>query len=151
MTDGPALPEVPGVSRIATGVPGLDLVLGGGLPAGRTCLVAGPPGSGKTTLGNQLAFAHAAMGAYAVVATLLTETHDLLLANLASFQFLDAALVGERVSYLNLARQMITDPAIRQFAIGQHGISVGAPFSGATHLLTGSATPTQPPFADEMP
>src|SRR4029079_8218211 len=75
---------------------------GGGLPAGRTCLVAGPPGSGKTTLGNQLAFAYAGMGGRAIVATLMTETHDMLLANLASFAFFDAALVGEGVSYLNL-------------------------------------------------
>jgi circadian clock protein KaiC len=88
--------------RLQTGVPGLDAVLGGGLPAGRTCLVAGPPGTGKTTLGNQLAFYHAAKGERAIVATLLTETHDLLLANLAGFRFFDAALVGERVSYLNL-------------------------------------------------
>lgn len=91
-----------GVPRIATGIPGLDMVLGGGLPAGRTCLVAGPPGSGKTTVGNQLAFNHAAMGRHAVVATLMTETHDVLLANLASFAFFDATRVGERVSYLNL-------------------------------------------------
>ena len=56
--------------RLATGVPGLDAVLGGGLPAGRTCLVAGLPGTGKTTLGNQLAFHHAAAGGRAVVATL---------------------------------------------------------------------------------
>jgi circadian clock protein KaiC len=63
-------------------VPGLDAVLGGGLPAGRTCLVAGPPGTGKTTLGNQLAFAHAAAGGTAVFATLLAEPHDMMLANL---------------------------------------------------------------------
>jgi len=91
-----------GVPRLGTGVPGLDEILGGGLPAGRTCLVAGLPGTGKTTLGNQLAFHHAAMGGRAIVATLLTETHDLLLSNLASFAFFDASLVGERVTYLNL-------------------------------------------------
>jgi circadian clock protein KaiC len=64
--------------------------------------VAGLPGTGKTTLGNQLAFAHATSGGQSVVATLLTETHDLMLANLASFQFFDPSLVGERVHYLNL-------------------------------------------------
>jgi circadian clock protein KaiC len=99
--EGSALP-VAAVPRLATSVSGLDTVLGGGLPLGRTCLVSGLPGTGKTTLGNQLAFAHAAAGGRAVVATLLTETHDLLLANLASFTFFDATLVGERVFYLNL-------------------------------------------------
>jgi circadian clock protein KaiC len=93
---------VPGLPRQETGVSGLDVVLDGGLPVGRTCLVAGPPGTGKTTLGNQLAFRHAAAGGRAVVATFLSETHDLMLANLASFRFFDASLVGELVSYLNL-------------------------------------------------
>ena len=102
MTEGRPLPEVLGVPRIETGDSGLDVVLGGGLPAGRTCLVAGSPGSGKTTLGNQLTFAHASMGGHAFVATLMTETHDRLMANMASFRFCDASLVGERVSYLNL-------------------------------------------------
>lgn len=88
--------------RLETGIPGFDAVLGGGLPTGRTYLVAGLPGTGKTTLGNQLAFHHAATGGRAIVATLLTETHDLLLANLAGFEFFDPTLVGERVGYLNL-------------------------------------------------
>src|SRR5215207_10223166 len=88
--------------RLETGIPGLDAVLGGGLPAGRTTLIAGQPGTGKTTLGNQLAYHHAAAGGRAVVATLLAETHDLMLANLASFTFFDASFVGERVAYLNL-------------------------------------------------
>src|SRR5215217_7093498 len=88
--------------RLEMGIPGLDAVLGGGLPAGRTSLISGQPGTGKTTLGNQLAYHHAAAGGRAVVATLLAETHDLMLANLASFTFFDASFVGERVAYLNL-------------------------------------------------
>jgi hypothetical protein len=42
---------------------------------------------------------HAATGGRVVVATILAETHDLMLADLASFQFFDASLVGPRVSY----------------------------------------------------
>ena len=37
-------------ARIAMGVPQLDAMLGGGLPAGYSLLVAGPSGSGKTVL-----------------------------------------------------------------------------------------------------
>jgi circadian clock protein KaiC len=65
-------------------------------------MVVGSPGVGKTTLGNQLAFHHAATGGQALVTTLLSETHDLMLANLRGFRFFDASLVGDRVHYLNL-------------------------------------------------
>jgi circadian clock protein KaiC len=95
-------PEPPAFQRIVTAIPGLDAVLGGGLPARRTCLIAGDPGTGKTTLGNQLAFAHAASGGQAIFATLLTETHDTMLANLRGFGFFDPELAGTRVTYLSL-------------------------------------------------
>jgi circadian clock protein KaiC len=41
------------VGRVSTGVPGLDSLLEGGLPAGTATLVTGPSGSGKTTLALQ--------------------------------------------------------------------------------------------------
>jgi circadian clock protein KaiC len=40
-------------ARLSTGVPGLDDVLRGGLPAGSMFLIEGAPGAGKTTLGLQ--------------------------------------------------------------------------------------------------
>jgi circadian clock protein KaiC len=39
--------------RLATGVPGLDEVMGGGIPAGDAVMLAGPAGSGKTTFATQ--------------------------------------------------------------------------------------------------
>ena len=39
------------ISRLSTGVSGLDEVLRGGLIPGRAYLVRGGPGTGKTTLG----------------------------------------------------------------------------------------------------
>ncbi|NNU43835.1 ATPase domain-containing protein [Ramlibacter montanisoli] len=42
---------LPVQDRASTGIPGLDDVLGGGLPIGHLYLVEGDPGSGKTTLG----------------------------------------------------------------------------------------------------
>ena len=44
------LPPV-ALKKAATGIPGLDEITHGGLPAGRPTLVAGGPGSGKTLLG----------------------------------------------------------------------------------------------------
>lgn len=40
-------------TKSATGIAGLDEITGGGLPRGRTTLVSGGPGSGKTILGLQ--------------------------------------------------------------------------------------------------
>lgn len=37
--------------KVSSGIPGLDEITGGGLPAGRSTLVVGGPGSGKTLLG----------------------------------------------------------------------------------------------------
>ena len=41
------------VTRTPTGIPGLDEILGGGLPQGRVILVLGEPGAGKTILCSQ--------------------------------------------------------------------------------------------------
>ncbi|MBC7656531.1 MAG: hypothetical protein H7147_05065, partial [Frankiaceae bacterium] len=38
------------INRLKTGVPGLDEILGGGLPEFSFNLIGGTPGSGKTTL-----------------------------------------------------------------------------------------------------
>ena len=48
-------------------------------------------------------------------------------------------------------RQSGFDPAIREFAIGDEGITVGEVFVGAASLLTGSATPTGERAFDEAP
>jgi circadian clock protein KaiC len=46
----PAGEPFPPATRLAMGVPGLDEMLGGGLPRGYSLLVAGPSGSGKSIL-----------------------------------------------------------------------------------------------------
>ena len=40
--------------RIPTGIPSLDLLLGGGIPQGKLTIIVGLPSSGKSTLGVQL-------------------------------------------------------------------------------------------------
>src|SRR2546429_8062917 len=57
MTDGHE--GVP-IRKLPTGVPGLDDVLGGGLPGLSFNLVVGGPGSGKTPLAHQIMVANAA-------------------------------------------------------------------------------------------
>ena len=69
--------------RVSTGVPGLDHLLRGGLPAHRIHLVEGHPGSGKTTLGLQFLLEGAKHGESCMYIT-LSETADELRANAAS-------------------------------------------------------------------
>ena len=47
------------IRQLPTGVPGLDEILGGGLPEFSFNILAGAPGSGKTTLAHQIMFANA--------------------------------------------------------------------------------------------
>lgn len=44
------------LEKLSTGVPGLDVLLGGGLSEYSFTLIAGAPGSGKTTLAHQIMF-----------------------------------------------------------------------------------------------
>ena len=60
-------------ARCKTGVPGLDDVLGGGLPRNHLHLVEGTPGAGKTTLGLQFLLEGVAQGEKALYIT-LSET-----------------------------------------------------------------------------
>ena len=61
------------INRLATRVPGLDAVLGGGLPEFSFNLIAGPPGSGKTTLAHQMMFSLASLERPAMYFTVLGE------------------------------------------------------------------------------
>ena len=44
---------MPTDERVQTGVPGLDQIVGGGLPEKALYLLKGDPGTGKTTMGLQ--------------------------------------------------------------------------------------------------
>ena len=69
--------------RISTGTEGLDLILNGGLTPGRTYLLEGAPGSGKTTLGLQYLRAGVRAGERCLYVT-LSETSEELAAIVAS-------------------------------------------------------------------
>lgn len=94
--------ELPQPRRFPTRVPRLDTVLGGGLLVGDTYLVIGLPGTGKTTLGNQIAFAHAAAGGKVLFATLLAESHDRMLTHMQGFGFFDESRIGADIQYISL-------------------------------------------------
>jgi len=57
------------MDRVSSGVKGLDEILGGGFPKGRTILVVGSPGSGKTILALQFLRAGAVAGERSIYVT----------------------------------------------------------------------------------
>lgn len=63
------------MSETKTGIPGLDLVLNGGLPSFRTYLIEGTPGAGKTTLAMQFLMEGARLKQRTLYIT-LSETID---------------------------------------------------------------------------
>ena len=89
------------VPRTSSGTPYLDQILAGGWLKGGLYLIAGPPGTGKTTLGNQFCFSMAERGENALYVTLLAETHARMMLHLRSLTFFRAEHVGTRLFYLS--------------------------------------------------
>jgi circadian clock protein KaiC len=73
-------------ARIAVGIPGFDELVHGGLPKGRSTLLAGSTGTGKTVFGLQFLAAGARLGEPGVLVT-FAERPDDLIANVESFGF----------------------------------------------------------------
>lgn len=90
------------MKRLATGVPELDLVLGGGLLAGSLVIVAGGPGTGKTILAQQICFSAATAEHKAIYYTTLVEPHTKLVSYLESFDFFDRSVLEHRVDFIHL-------------------------------------------------
>jgi circadian clock protein KaiC len=93
--------DVQQIERVPSGVPGLDTVLRGGFPRGGIHILQGTPGAGKTILGNQICYHHAAAGGRALYMTLLSETHSRMLLHLGTMRFFDAARLPEQIAYIS--------------------------------------------------
>ncbi len=87
---------------MATGIPGLDLVLGGGLKGGAVVVLAGAPGTGKTILAQQVCFANGVAEHKCVYYTTVSEPHTKLVRHLETFTFFDPAALGSRVEQIHL-------------------------------------------------
>jgi circadian clock protein KaiC len=97
---------MPSLRRISTQVPGLDEILHGGLFEGGVYIVEGPPGVGKTTLANQLAYLRAAEGQKTIYVTMLAESHARLLQHMAGQSFFRSASVNREVIYISAYREL---------------------------------------------
>lgn len=89
------------LGRVESGVPGLDTILNGGFLEGGLYIIQGPPGAGKTTIGNQICFHAAKNGGRVLYVTLLAEFHARMMQHLAPMRFFDAAQIPDHITYLN--------------------------------------------------
>ncbi|QDI05603.1 AAA family ATPase [Xanthomonas cerealis pv. cerealis] len=92
---------------LQTGVPGLDEVLGGGLPEFSFNLIAGPPGCGKTTLAHQMMFALATPERPALYFTVLGEPPLKMLRYQQQFDFFDTAAINATIHFVNLSEETL--------------------------------------------
>jgi circadian clock protein KaiC len=91
------------INRLSTRVPGLDEVLGGGLPEFSFNLIAGQPGSGKTTLAHQIMFALATPERPAIYFTVLGEPPLKMLRYQQQFDYFDSGAINRRVRFVSLS------------------------------------------------
>lgn len=96
------------IKRLLTGVPGLDELLGGGLPELSFNLIAGEPGCGKTTLAHQMMFSLATPERSALFLTILGEPPLKMLRYQQQFDFFDDDAINSSVRFVNLSDETLT-------------------------------------------
>ena len=95
------------IRSLASGVSGLDTVLGGGLPEYSFNLIAGGPGTGKTILAHQIMFANATNERPAIYFTVLGEPTLKMLRYQRQFRFFDSDRVGSAIQFVNLSAEVM--------------------------------------------
>ena len=95
------------IHTLPSGVPGLDEILGGGIPEFSFNIVAGAPGCGKTTLAHQVVFANATPERPALYFTVLGEPALKMLRYQQQYTFFDSAKVNHSVRFVNLSQELI--------------------------------------------
>jgi circadian clock protein KaiC len=99
------------LEKVATGIDGFDSITGGGLPKGRSTLVCGSPGCGKTLFGLQFVISGAAKGEPGVVMS-FEESDEDLAKNVASLGVdLDALVRRKKIAidYVHVDRGEILE------------------------------------------
>lgn len=91
------------IRKMPTGVPGLDDIMGGGIPEFSFNIIAGTPGCGKTTLAHQIVFANATAENPALYFTVLGEPALKMLRYQQQYSFFDGAMLDKAIRFINLS------------------------------------------------
>jgi circadian clock protein KaiC len=94
----------------STGDQALDNILGGGLPALSTVVIAGEPGSGKTVLTLQTLFHAAREGKKCLYFTTLSEPAIKVIRFMQRFDFFDVRLLDEQILFADLGSSLRHGP-----------------------------------------
>jgi circadian clock protein KaiC len=92
---------------ITSGIPTLDDLIGGGFAEYSCNLIAGDPGSGKTTLCHQIIFANASPERPALYFTIVGEPPLKMLRYQQQYSFFDPAKVDHSIHFVNLSEAVI--------------------------------------------
>ncbi len=96
--------ELTGLEKAPTGIRGLDEISGGGLPRGRTTIVCGGPGCGKTMLGMEFLVRGVEEHGEPGVLLAFEETPEEMTRNVASLGFDLKALSDKKKLFLDFMR-----------------------------------------------
>src|SRR5207247_434035 len=105
-------------ARVATGVAGLDDLMGGGIPAGDAVLVTGPSGTGKSVLAAQFIAAGARRGEPGVIAVFEEHPREYL-ARAAALGFDLAAMADQGLAQILYLRLLDLSPDETLLEIGE--------------------------------
>lgn len=95
------------IQNIPSGVEGLDEILGGGFPEFSFNLITGLPGSGKTTLAHQIAFANATEENRVLYFTVLGEPPLKMLRYQQQYSFFDPCKIGAALRFINISELVL--------------------------------------------
>src|SRR6185312_4709662 len=95
------------IKKLPSGIPGLDDVLGGGLPEFSFNLIAGGPGGGKTTLAHQMMFATASAERPALYITILGEPPIKMLRYQQQFEFFDQTKIPDCIRFAHFGHELV--------------------------------------------
>ncbi len=111
-TRGSSSPALPLLEKVPTGIRGLDQITHGGFPRGRTALICGGPGAGKTLMGLEFLVRGAVLYNEPGVCLALEETAEELITNMASMGYDLQALVKAKklaIDYVHVERKQIEE------------------------------------------
>jgi circadian clock protein KaiC len=95
------------IKQLPTGVAGLDLILGGGVPEYSFNLIAGEPGTGKTTLAQQIVFRNASPECTVLYFTIMGEPAVKMVRYQQQYSFFDPGKVNASIRFVNLSEEVI--------------------------------------------